>query len=175
MGCSPSAEIFWGYDLGDGNPFYNETLGEDEELDTDCWVEILAVERGGINPWRDFYRQTAGMDYRAREAAYDEWKTENEEAIEAWRLLKQQVEEETPVVIGFYGADGWNCHYLALKRTVVDTLWSCDRFSDDQLAILAGVRDPIPQEEQDALQAFIERFGIEVEGEPGWHIACQYW
>ncbi|MEV6219867.1 hypothetical protein [Nocardia sp. NPDC051833] len=180
MGQSPSADVYFGYDLGE---FDNAPDWVDEHGD---WEHELALRLGWTPiPFPDDYptRPPAGpntwnMPRAERDAANEEYLRRVDEykrtstAYEAYQantaeLERLRAEADVPVFLDRYGSLGG------------EPGWSVCVAASGQSAPAWGSKPLRPLVElpewRGQLARFIELLGLDVGvAEPGWHLNCSY-
>lgn len=106
MSASTDALLFYGYTWEE-----NVILVHlENNAERDDWVELLARQRGIVNPWDGFPHDASRPEQQA-------WKIANRNAMEARWTAKRAIEAEYPVSIGYHGAASWRCPFVYLKET----------------------------------------------------------
>ncbi len=187
MGSSPSADLYYGYDLGEmydsdyestAPDWWQEAEGNDEGFD---WEDELARRLGWVEvPFPDDYPEEDRRIWRLHAAeheaavnAHREAMKEYERASDAYRQYRASRKKradllaEVPVKLDTYGySEGDTVWALQLKASV--------QTADDWGSIKLKPVVAAP-EWNDQLARFIELLEFNVpEGGPAWHLNCSY-
>lgn len=171
MGMSPSADLYWGYDLGDlCDPETYDSLRPAWMEEDDDWEEELARRLGWTevpfpaNAPADDWR----MPHEERERIRQEFRTTPE--YQAWSASRDRMHElakSCGVELDTYGYHDEPAHCARIKASV-------QRASDWGSVELGPLAvDPAWR---DQITLFMELLELPVsEGkEPGWHMSCSY-
>lgn len=113
MGVSTNAILFYGFCWDEEADIVN--LDDVDEGDGhQDWPEMLARKRGHVNPWdacptAEF---EAIADYTTRQLAYDGWRKEHREELDAWYKAQEDIRDEYGVEIGRHCSDECSMPYV---------------------------------------------------------------
>ncbi|WP_157224922.1 hypothetical protein [Nocardia thailandica] len=183
MGSSPSADVYFGYDLPE--PEYNydtDTTNEPQWMqDDEDWEDELARRLGWIEvPFPADYpdgrqelwrlpreaRELAEKTIRDRQQTFQETSPDYQ-AWSASRDRRRELLATVPVELDSYGCDGGDPQYAVRIKASVQHVygWSSTRLNP-------LVEQP---EWRGQLARFVELLGLDVgDAEPGWHLNCTY-
>jgi hypothetical protein len=116
MGCSLSANLFYGY-------VWDEVAEGDDLTNGECWEAHVLRRRGHESPWSSFPHPDLGpeMTYERRAALQKAWKEENKAAINQWCELQQFVRDELKCDMSHYGHHDWARPYVYAVASHVST------------------------------------------------------
>lgn len=185
MGMSPSADLYWGFDLGDmtdndWNSLKPAWMGEDGEEEEQDWEEVYAARSAGwveapfpdhshLPSRAELYRKydfmRAEAELKKAEDALRE--TPEYEAWSASRSRLREIIEQVAVKLDTYG-------YIDEPRYFVYVIASHQRADDyGDIALKPIIVDPAWRQQ---LFDFMKLMELPIpEGEePGWHLNCSY-
>lgn len=150
MGQSTDAIVFYGYIWDD----------EDALIDFDLYdaVNATMAARGISNPWDD---RPEGVSHR-------EWADAHQPEIDAWRTMKQAVEDEFLVDVGRHCSDPAPMPYVFVRSTEI----TASRGNPKPLTQITV--DPAWKGQLDTFLAECEVEPPEGDNQPGWW-TCSWW
>lgn len=118
MSVSTNAMLVYGYVWEDEADLLNR-----EEEDETEWTEVVARQRGIVNPWDAYPPEIEALPYDQRREASDQWCDEHRGALNIWNDAKQAIAEEYGVEISSHGSGEWSCPVVK----ILDAGWIARR------------------------------------------------
>ncbi|MFD3426083.1 hypothetical protein [Nocardia fluminea] len=180
MGQSPSADLYFGYDLG--GPEDDDPTAMPEWMDNgDDWEDVLARRLGWVEaPFPDDYPQGRSHVYRF---GTDEYKA----AREADDKRVTEYKATSPKYLAYEASRAEKDRLLATVPVELDTYGYLDGDSPYAMRVVTSVQraydygsirlNPLVEAEEwrDHLARFIELLGFDLgDKQPGWHLNCSY-
>lgn len=177
MGQSPSADLYWGFDLGDmtdpdtGDSIKPAWMGsEDDEKDETEWREAYAMRLGWKPlPFPENYPETDYREpYEQRRAKEEAFRQTPEYLAYSTRQDEMRVlTKNLPVELVVYGYDDEASYCV---RVTTSVQWVSDWGSKELAPLVVG------PEWHGHIMRFMEHLDLPVpDGKrPGWHLNCSY-
>lgn len=186
MGMSPSADLYWGFNLGDmidddWNSLEPKWMGGDDDEPEQDWEEVYAERAvgwkeapfpGHLAPDRSaIYRKYSG-DWAQAEAKIKEAENvlHNMPEYEAWSASRSRLREIVKgcrVKFDTYGYSDEPSHFVY----VIASHQRADDYGD--IALKPMIYDPVWKQQLFNFMQLME-LPIPKGEEPGWHLNCSY-
>lgn len=162
MGQSTDAILFYGYCWDEERRSLFDDKGGQIE-----WVDVIAEQRGLVNPWND-YKERTDLPYKEQRALTDKWADDHRKELDAYYASKRAIREEFGCEVDHHCSGDYPMPFVCVNDSKVHA----SRGTPEGVVGLDV--DP----EWDALlEKFMSELGIskpEGQERPGWWLVS-YW